>query len=114
MAGLFLALLANLTQTPKTINLQVIQIKPPIKKFAAICLIAFFGFIYLSNLVTQVCLVPLNLGLQAIHLLNPNITTYQIARFITLLRPQESLAQVEVLNKEFSDLFNNIYVIGNT
>ena len=114
VAGLFLARVANLTQTPKTVYLPAIQIKPSIKKIVATCIIAFLSFPYLSNVVTQVCLIPPKLGLQALHLLNTNITSYQVARFITLLRPQESLAQITVLNNEFNTLHNNIDAIGNT
>ena len=101
VAGLYLAYSAKLIETPQTTQLPVfIKIKPPIKHLLAGVLILFLSLPYLMNLVAQTCLIEPQFGMKIINLINPTLTPYKLARFITVIRPQEAVAQVTILNAE--------------
>lgn len=101
VAGLYLAYSAKLIETLQTTQLPVfIKIKPPIKHLLAGVLILFLSLPYLMNLVAQTCLIEPQFGMKIINLINPTLTPYKLARFITAIRPQEAVAQVTILNAE--------------
>ena len=115
VAGLYLAYSAKLIETPQSTQLLFfIKIKPPIKHLLAGFIILFLSLPYVMNLVAQTCLIKPQFGMKVVNLINPTVTPYQLARFITAIRPQEALAQATVLEIETNALLqNNINTFGN-
>lgn len=108
LAGLFLAYVAKLIETAQIVQPPVfMQIKPAVKNLLAGALVLLFAIPYLSNLVTQTCLLQPQFGMKVVNFINPNLTPYNLARFITAIRPQEAVAQATILEAETNMLLQS-------
>ena len=114
LAGLYLAYVAQLIETPHIVQLPAfMQIKPTIKRLLAGVLIIFFSLPYLCNLIAQTCFLQPQFGMKVINFINPKLTPYKIASLIVAIRPQEAVAQQTMLKNETNFLANNISAIGS-
>lgn len=98
LAGLYLARAAQLVESARPVTLpNISQISRPIKSL----LVGFAVFILAAPLVlhltAQLCLTGTQPGLKALHVLAPGTSAYDIAKFITAVRPQEGIAQEVML-----------------
>ena len=98
LAGLYLARVAQLTETPQAMKIGAFaQIRPSVKRLLAGFVILLVSAPFVFHVISQACLTGSQPGLKAINLIAPKITTYKVARFINIIYPQESIAQQSML-----------------
>ena len=98
LAGLYLARAAQLVEPTRCFVLPNFdQIGRPFKYLLAGFIPLLFAAPLLVHLSAQLCLTGTQPGLKAINLIAPSITTYDIAKLISALRPQEGIAQEVML-----------------
>lgn len=94
LVGLYLARAAQLTGTLRVIMVpRFEQIGRPVKRLLAGFVILLITAPFGLHLIAQACLVGGQPGLKVINLVMPNTSAYNIARLITAISPQESIAQ---------------------
>jgi O-antigen ligase len=105
IAGLYLARAAQLTETPRIFALpSLAQISKPVKRIMAGVIILLVATPFTLHLIAQACLTGSQPGLKALNAVAPNINTYDIAKLITAIRPQEGIAQEVMLQITESSL----------
>jgi len=98
IAGLYLARVGQLMDTPQIIKLPGFsQIRLSVKRLLSGFIILIVGAPFALHLIAETCLTDSQTGLKAINLVAPNITVYKVANFITTIRPQEGIAQQAML-----------------
>ena len=109
LAGLYLARVAQLTETPQALKIGAYeQIRPAVKRLFAGFIVLLVSVPFAFHLISQACLTESQPGLKAINLIAPKITTYNVASFITAVRPQEAIAQSAMLQIAEQFLADNI------
>lgn len=109
LAGLYLARVAQLTETPQALKIGAYeQIRPSVKRLFAGFIVLLVSVPFVFHLISQACLTESQPGLKAINLIAPKITTYNVASFITAVRPQEAIAQSAMLQIAEQFLADNI------
>ncbi len=109
LAGLYLARAAQLTDTPCTISVSSFeQINLPVKRLLASFIILFIAAPFGLNLVAQSLNSQSNIKLT--NLLTPDVTAYKIAKFITVIQPQERIAQEIVLQTAELALLDSAFI----
>lgn len=94
LAGLYLARATQLIAHCKPIQLPVFnQISRPIKLLLIGFIFMLFAAPLAIHLTAQVCLTGSQPGLTALHVIAPKITTYDIAKLIAAVHPQDTIAQ---------------------
>ncbi|WP_124948869.1 O-antigen ligase family protein [Sulfuriferula thiophila] len=108
IAGIYLARAAQLTEIPCTTNLpRFDSISHPIKYLVASFTILLIATPFALHLIAQACLTGSQPGLKLLNRIAPNITTYDIAKLITAIRPEEGIAQEVMLQVAESGLENS-------
>lgn len=98
LAGLYLARAAQLVEPARNIPLPSFeQISRPIKYLLAGFIALLLAAPLLIHLTAQLCLTGSQPGLKALNLVAPNLTGYDIAKLISVIRPQEGIAQEVML-----------------
>jgi hypothetical protein len=108
ISGLYLARAAQLTNTPNIITIPSFnQISRPIKRLVASFIIFLIAMPFILHLSAQACLTGSQPGLKVINSIAPRINTYDIAKLIAAIRPQEGIAQEVMLQVAESNLDNS-------
>ncbi len=98
IAGLYLARVAQLIDTPKVYKIPSFsQIRPAVKRLLAGFIILLVSLPFALHLVAQACLTGSQPGLKVINLIAPKVTTYNVANFITTIYPKEYISQQAML-----------------
>ena len=108
LVGLYLARVAQLTDTVNTVRIyQFKKIRSWLKQlftgFIILLIVAPFGL----HLIAQACLTGIQPGLKVINFFKADISAYEIASFITIIRPVENLAQ-EYLTQSAEHVLTNL------
>jgi O-antigen ligase len=98
IVALYLARVAQLTETPRIITLpSLVQISKPVKRMMAGFIILLVATPFVLHLIAQACLTGSQPGLKVLNAVTPNINAFDIAKLITAIRPQEGIAQEVML-----------------
>lgn len=94
LAGLYLARAAQLVELPHIIKIPDFEkIRPSVKRLLAGFILLLITMPFALHLIAQACLTGSQPGLKAINLIFPKVTSYQVASFISAIRPKEGIAQ---------------------
>lgn len=98
VAGLFLARIAMLSETPNLLKLPHLgNVRDSVKKLVGSLVVIYFALPYLVHVLAQLCLTGDKLGLKGIQLIAPAVQAYDVANLITSIYPADNLAQEYML-----------------
>ena len=109
IAGLYLARASQLIDKQQAIKISDFdKVRPSVKRLLAGFIALIVAAPFALHLIAQACLTGLQPGLTAINLIAPKVTSYNIASFITAIRPQEDIGQEAMIQTAENFLANNI------
>lgn len=97
LLALYLARVAQIIEQPKALKIRELQIRSCIKTTGLSLIALFLAIPFLFHVSSQALLTGSRPGLKLVNLLNPHISAYQVASFITAIYPQEYIAQQMML-----------------
>lgn len=108
LIGLYLARATQLVESAKQIKLPNFnQVSPPVKGMLIGFILLFITGPFIIHLTAQLCLSGTQPGLKALKLINSNINTYDIAKLISAIYPEEGIAQGYMLETSMNALENS-------
>ncbi len=111
IAGLYLARVAQLIDTPKAHKIPNFgQVRPSVKKLFVGFIIFLLSLPFVMHLIAQACLTGSQPGLKAINLVAPKVGAYNVASFITAIYPKEYISQqamLQIAEQYLADNINN-------
>jgi O-antigen ligase len=97
MLGLYLARVSYLLVQPHALMISEVNIRPIIKTVSATLLIVLLAIPFVFHLLSQAFLTGPRHALNLINMINPQISAYHVANFISAIYPKEYIAQQTML-----------------